>query len=233
MALPRFAKLPAERRHRLIAAAAVEFAAKGYDGALLGAIAERSGMKKTSVYYYFADKADLCATVLEEAWRRLSAAARINLITLTAETFWSSVEAVARENREMCSREPWLLEASKLLNRASLNPPGVTVLDEYREKRRAWEAAFIRRGQELGTVRNDVPAELLATTSLSARQASNLWLLDRMDELSPDEIGSLALHAFEIYRALLSPPPTRLGHQADEDTDGATGHTPSCKTPVV
>jgi hypothetical protein len=43
MALPRFQKLSAERRHGLIAAAAEEFAEKGYDGAALVAIAERSG----------------------------------------------------------------------------------------------------------------------------------------------------------------------------------------------
>jgi len=54
-----------------------------------------------------------------------------------------------------------------------------------------------------------------------------------MDVLSPDEIASLALHAFEIYRALLSPPPTRLGHEAGKVADGATGHTPTHKTPVV
>jgi AcrR family transcriptional regulator len=233
MALPRFAKLPAERRHRLIAAAAVELAAKGYDGAVLGAIAARSGMKKTSVYYYFADKADLCATVLEEAWRLLSAAARIDLATLTAETFWSSVETVSRENRELCSREPWLFAASKLLNRASLNPAGVTVLDEYSGKRRAWEEAFIRRGQELGVVRDDVPAELLATTSLSARQAFNLWLLDRMEELSPEKVGRLTLHAFEIFRALLSPPLTLTRHRAGEAIEGARGSTQARSAPTA
>ena len=223
MALPRFAKLPAERRHRLIAAAAEEFAANGYDGAALGAIADNAGVGKASIYYYFTDKADLCATVLEEAWRRLSAGARLNLKTLTAETFWSSLETVAWENRELSSREPWLLAAAKLLNRAAANSSGDAVFDAYREKRHAWELAFISRGQELGTVRSDVPAELLATISLSARQASNLWLLDRMEGLSPEQVGSLALHAFEIYRALLSPPPARTARQDVEGSDRAPG----------
>ena len=221
MALLRFAKLPAERRHRLIAAAAVEFAANGYDGAALGAIADSAGVGKASIYYYFADKADLCATVLEEAWRRLSAGARIDLEALTAETFWSSLETVARENIEMSGREPWLLSAAKLLNRAAANSPGDTVFAAYREKRRAWEAAFIGRGQELGAIRKDVPAELLATISLSARQASNLWLLDRMEDLSPEKVNRLALHAFEIYRALLSPAPAANARQAAEPSDRA------------
>lgn len=67
MALPCFERLSAERQHGLLAAAAMEFAAKGYEGAALNAIAENAGMKEASVYYYFADKADLYATVLEEA----------------------------------------------------------------------------------------------------------------------------------------------------------------------
>jgi AcrR family transcriptional regulator len=219
MALPRFAKLTADRRHRVIAAAAAEFAARGYKGAVLSNIADKSGMGKTSFYYYFADKADLCDTVLDEAWRRLSAGARVDLATLTAENFWPTFEKVARENLEMCSRDPWLLAASKLLNRASADTGEETVLDAYQVKRRAWEAAFIARGQELGAVRDDVPTELLVTISLSARQASNLWMLDRIEELGSDGSSHLALHIFEIYRSLLSPPATGATPQGPEVVD--------------
>ena len=220
MALPRFQKLPAERRHRLIAAAAREFAEKGYDGAALTAIAERSGIGKASVYYYFADKADLCATVLTEAWQRLRAEGRVNLATLSAKTFWPSVGDVAADNLELCRREPWLLAASKLLNRALSSPTGVGVLDEFGEKRRAWEMAFVRRGQELGTIRKDVPAELLASISLSARQSASLWILDHIEELGLDEQKRLVPHVYEIYRALLSPRPAVAEPRKDEVSGG-------------
>jgi len=216
MALPRFEKLPAERRQKVIAAAAMEFAAKGYRGAALGAIADNAEMGKTSFYYYFADKADLCATVLKEAWRQIGAGRRVELATLTAETFWPTVAEVAAENLELCRRQPWLLAASKFLNRLAQTPTGADVLDEYREKRREWETAFIARGQELGTVRTDVPGELLVTISLGVRQSSNLWLLERMEKLGAEECNALALHVFEIYRALLSPPPAWDAHPAEE-----------------
>ena len=223
MALPRFAKLPAERRHLIIASAAVEFAAKGYDGAVLGAIAEKSGIGKSSFYYYFSDKEDLCATVLGEAWRRMSAAARLDLATLTAESFWTSLEDVARENMALCAREPWLLAGAKLLNRASLDTSGVDVLVEYREKRYAWEVEFISRGQELGTVREDIPAELLATISLSARQASNLWLLDRIEELGEEHVDRLAMQAFDVYRAILTPSALRASRPSRRGAGAAAG----------
>ncbi|MFN7988876.1 MAG: TetR/AcrR family transcriptional regulator [Thermoanaerobaculia bacterium] len=207
MALPRFHKLPAERRHRLIAAAAEELAEKGYEGAALVAIAERSGIGKASVYYYFADKADLCRTVLEEAWQILRLEGRVDLGALTAETFWSSVQAAAHENLARCDREPWLLSASKVLNRAAADPSVNGVLGEFAAKRRAWETSYVRRGQELGTVRADLPAELLVTVSLAVRQTANLWILEHLGESAAGTGEDLAGHVFEIYRAVLSPPP--------------------------
>jgi AcrR family transcriptional regulator len=206
MALPRFAKLPAERRHRLIAAAAEELAEKGYDGAALVAIAERSGIGKASVYYYFADKADLCRTVLGEAWKLLRLDGRVDLEELTAETFWTAVQAAARENLVRCDREPWLLSASKVLNRAAADPSVDGVLGEFAAKRRAWETAYVRRGQELGTVRTDLPAELLVTVSLAVRQTANLWILEHLGAAVTMVREELAGHVFEIYRAVLSPP---------------------------
>ncbi len=206
MALPRFDKLSADRRIGLIAAAAEEFAAKGYKGALLEAIAEKAEIGKSSFYYYFSDKADLCQTVLDEAWRRLSARGRIDLDKLTAESFWPMLEEIAKENLEACARDPWLISASKLLNRTGPDPSGEDVLEEYFEKRRDWETAWVARGQALGVVRNDVPAELLATISLNARQASNLWLLDRMETLGVDEVNRMALLLLGIHRALLASP---------------------------
>ena len=68
MALSRCEKLDPDRRNRVIAAAAAEFAAKGYEGATLVAITESLGLGKASLYYYVADKADLCKTVVEDAW---------------------------------------------------------------------------------------------------------------------------------------------------------------------
>jgi AcrR family transcriptional regulator len=205
MALQRFEKLSPDRKQRLLGIAAEEFAARGYDRAALGVIAKKSGMGKASVYYYFADKADLYATVLAEAWKKLSTGGKVDLKTLTAETFWPEFETVTLKNLELCDREPWLLAVSKLLNRAIPNPTGKGVIGEYVEKRRAWEAAFIGRGQELGVVRKDVPPELLVTISLGANHASNLWLLEHREELGPKKSNHLAIQVFKIYCSILSP----------------------------
>lgn len=230
MALPRFHKLPAERRHRLIEAAAEELAEKGYEGAALVAIAERSGIGKASVYYYFADKADLCRTVLEEAWQILRLEGRVDLGKLTAQTFWTSVHAAARENLAHCDREPWLLSASKVLNRAAADPSVNGVLGEFAAKRRDWETAYVRRGQELGAVRADLPAELLVTVSLAVRQTANLWILEHLGEGVAGAREDLAGHVFEIYRAVLAPPPA-WGEPAGPERRGAGVRTASDRFP--
>ncbi len=207
MALPRFLdKLSADRRIGLIAAAAEEFAAKGYKGALLEAIAEKAEIGKSSFYYYFSDKADLCQTVLDEAWRRLSARGRIDLDKLTAESFWPMLEEIAKETFEACARDPWLISASKLLNRTGPDPPGKTCSRSTSRRQPRLRRRRGSPGQALGVVRNDVPAELLATISLNARQASNLWLLDRMETLGVDEVNRMALLLLGIHRALLASP---------------------------
>ena len=61
----RFDNLDAEKQERLFEAAADEFASHGFDGASLNRIIDRAGMSKGSLYYYFNDKNDLFATVIE------------------------------------------------------------------------------------------------------------------------------------------------------------------------
>jgi len=46
-------------RARVFAAAAEEFALRGFDGAKVDRIAERAGVNKAMLYYHFTDKAAL------------------------------------------------------------------------------------------------------------------------------------------------------------------------------
>jgi hypothetical protein len=130
----------------------------------------------------------------------------MDLDALTAESFWPEYERLARENLERCRQEPWLLEASKLINSTSPDSLDSKLLHDLGQKRRDWEAAWIARGQELGVLRNDIPTDLLATISFSVDRATNLWLLERIDEMGAEESGRLAFQVLESRRALLSPP---------------------------
>lgn len=56
-----------EKRRRILKTAAREFVSKGYGGANINVIAERSGIGKGTIYLYFESKADLFAQALKES----------------------------------------------------------------------------------------------------------------------------------------------------------------------
>jgi AcrR family transcriptional regulator len=74
----------AERSQQaLLAAAAAEFAEHGLGGARMDRIAERAGLNKRLIYYYYGNKDDLFLAVLEDAYRQIrEAEQRLHLTDL-------------------------------------------------------------------------------------------------------------------------------------------------------
>jgi len=66
--------VPETRRERLLAAAADEFAARGFDGAKVDRIAARARVNKALIYYYFRSKAALYREVLLDVFRTVAGA---------------------------------------------------------------------------------------------------------------------------------------------------------------
>jgi AcrR family transcriptional regulator len=58
-----------DSRSRILAAAAIEFAARGFAGAGVDRIARRAGLNKAMIYYHFTDKAALYREVLRDMFR--------------------------------------------------------------------------------------------------------------------------------------------------------------------
>ena len=67
MAKDRFARLPEEKRLRILDAAIWEFAERGYHGTSMRQIAQRAGIAKGLTYYYFDGKEDLFLYVVQHA----------------------------------------------------------------------------------------------------------------------------------------------------------------------
>lgn len=84
-------KAPEANRARILAAATEEFAARGYDGASMDAIAARTNTTRALINYYFASKERLYLAVLERVYSDIrEAESRIDLEYLTP------VEAIRR-----------------------------------------------------------------------------------------------------------------------------------------
>jgi AcrR family transcriptional regulator len=207
MARPRFANLDLDTRYRILEAAAVEFAARGYDGVSLNQLIDRLGMSKGSFYYYFDDKADLFSTVADLAWAIFFPVEQIDLESFTAENFWSSLETLMREARARVRANPWLPGFTRMM----YDPPEVAgvreTLAEKFDAARRWQAALIRRGQEFGTVRTDLPVELLQALLVGADEAGDRWFVKNWDDLEEGETERLFEEVFAIFRRMLEPPP--------------------------
>ncbi len=208
MPLIRFERLDLHRRRPLVAAAAREFGREGYEAASLGRIAEDAGFSKPALYYYFEDKADLYATVVREAWQRLSPQGHVDLQSLDGRTFWPAVEAFHLASFEGGQREPWLLAIWK---QAYHPPPAgmASAIAEVFKGGRAFLRSLLRRGQELGAVRTDLPEDLLIAIFTGADDAADHWLVDHWDELGPEEVERLSRRVFDTIRSLLAPPGRR------------------------
>lgn len=74
-------RAPAVRdtKQRVLAAALDVFAERGYHGATVEEIAERAGMTKGAVYYWFRDKVDLASDLQAELWTTIAAEAQHDL----------------------------------------------------------------------------------------------------------------------------------------------------------
>jgi TetR/AcrR family transcriptional regulator len=91
-----------DTRDRLIAAAAAEFAARGFDGAKVDRIAARARVNKAMLYYHFASKAGLYREILRGTFSGVAAAVRQvrDQADAPARQIRGVVDAVIREAAE-------------------------------------------------------------------------------------------------------------------------------------
>lgn len=145
----------AATKQKIMQAAQTEFAAKGFDGARVDAIAELADVNKLMLYHYFGNKDELFATVLEAVFKdfRLHES-RLKLDHLPAdEAILELVEFTWRyylkhpEFIRLLSNEN-LLEARHLKQ-----SPNIGDINTHHHR---CMAELVRRGIEEGTVRADI-----------------------------------------------------------------------------
>jgi TetR/AcrR family transcriptional regulator len=74
---PRAARPPEGTRDRLVAAAAADFAARGFAGASVDRIARAARVNKAMIYYHFRGKAALYREILGDMFRAVAARVRV------------------------------------------------------------------------------------------------------------------------------------------------------------
>ena len=206
MPLPRFEKLPPEKQERILEAAVKVFTAQGYEKASLNRMLEGAGISKGAAYYYFADKADLIGTVVRRYWLESFAGTDTAFATLTTDKFWDMIEALYLHPFGDVEQRPWLLGLSRavwdLPRDLARREPFKSVTEESGN----WMAALIRRGRELGLVREDLPDDLLVELIHSLDGVHDRWLGEHWRDMSPGDRDRTTRLFVSFLKKILAPP---------------------------
>lgn len=205
MARPRFNKLSAKKRERILEAAAKEFAANGYDGASMNRILDEAGISKGAAYYYFDDKADLYATTVLHYSQEIMSDSLSDPAQFTAANFWDEMTAVYRHQFTSYAERPWVFGVVKAGGSLSAEMLMQGPLAELWEQAQFLLVQLFQRGRELGLIRTDLPDKLLMSLVIAVDDAHDRWLFDHWSELSPADLEQAASRISDTLRRLLSP----------------------------
>ena len=144
-------------REEILRAAMGEFADHGFGGARIDAIAERAGVNKKLIYYYFAGKDELFLAVLEQSYADIRAAehelhleasdpvdAIRSLVGFTWNHYLAHPEFLALLNSENMHRAGHLKRSGRI---RQMNSPLIEVL-----------ASVLARGEASGELRPGIDA---------------------------------------------------------------------------
>lgn len=205
MPRPRFHKLPPEKRRAILDAAGREFAAHGFEQASLNGIIADAGVSKGAFYYYFDDKADLFATVLEELDDEYNWRAALDVSGLDADGYWERLAGMTGQAVADARERPWLMDIGKAFYGI---PAELRASGRLAQIFGAIEGAtldFIRHGQEIGAIRRDLPATLLLGVFFALDQAFAQWMPEHFPTMSEEDRGAFLEAAFDMMRRMAEP----------------------------
>lgn len=201
----RFHRLPDDKRRRILDAAGKELAAHGYAGTSLNRILEQAGLSKGAAYYYFDNKDDLIGTVFLDLFQRLLRNANLDFDTLTAEEFWPTLAGISHRFLESAASEPWILPAARAIWALPKEARTSLELSEAVREMNGWLERLLRRGREVGVVRNDVPEGLLLAILLAWDEAGDRWMAEHWEELGEAGVEELTGKLFGMMRRMVAP----------------------------
>lgn len=203
----RFERLDPDRQEAILDVATREFAEHGEE-ASFNKILSDAGVSKGAAYYYFDDKKDLFSTVVarvvDRTARLIGGVGPIE----TADDFWREFRNLSERVLNFLRDHPTL---AKLAQRfavsypTSSGPPG---LEERYGAFRNWIANLMRRGQEVGAIRTDMPLELLVTLMYALGEAFDRWTIAHFAEVSrtKESLGTHVEKGFEVFQRAFAPP---------------------------
>ena len=202
MALPRFQNLEEPKQHAILAAAAEEFAERGFGAASFNRIIRRAGISKGAMYYYFADKDDLFRTVLEVATERWLREVGMPFEADGPAAFWDACECLYARSLRFMLADPLDAALCLSISRARARLEGHPKLLEQQQIMNQWTRGLIDHGRRLGAIRSDLPDGLLLESAMALMDAADRWLSDRWDTFSEADVEPTAALVTGMFRRL-------------------------------
>lgn len=206
MPRPRFDRLDPKKRTRILEAAGMAFATHGFDGASMNHILEQAGISKGAAYYYFDDKADLFATVVRHYFQNLFEGGEALMASMTREGFWDQLAAVYRATMAQLGEKTWTLGLVRAVYRLPLEAKTLSGIKPLFDTAQRWLEQLVRRGRELGTIRRDLPEDLLLTWMTGLDVVMDRWIAENLTTIDQNIIEALTALSMDLLHRLFDPP---------------------------
>jgi AcrR family transcriptional regulator len=183
-----------------------EFAEHGYDGATISLILSHIGISTGAAYYYFDNKADLFRAVVEFHADRFVEQCGTRSDVDDVEMFWKRWDGLLQFVLGRGAELHGVLGALRTTWKHSRELRDDTELARAFARAEAINLDLIRRGCELGAIRDDVPPALLMRCMRAFDEAFDEWVAEQPAEFGREQILKLAAHMAGLLRRLLRAP---------------------------
>jgi hypothetical protein len=122
-----------------------------------------------------------------------------------AGSFWRACEGMYERTLRFMLADPSSAAVCLSITRARERLEGHPALLEINEKMLEWTAELVRKGQEVGAVRTDLPSELLVQVALSMMDAGDRWLASRWVEIDEEHVDATAKTMVDLFRRVGAP----------------------------
>ncbi|MBT4482435.1 MAG: TetR/AcrR family transcriptional regulator [Candidatus Latescibacteria bacterium] len=209
MPTKRFKNVDQDRKNKILDAAREEFILNGYEGASLNNIIRDAEISKGSLYYYFEDKADIYMTVLENAMQEINMKIGGIAAGEFSDDFWNDVESYCKKTIHITFENPEIIKLFRGLYYLSTTLTKPESVAEFYNTTKEFTSEIIKRGQNMGAVRKDIPLELLVNIIFSMGEAMDLWFLGRWNEFTHEEIERVPQIYTELFRRVAGTEPVK------------------------
>ncbi len=201
MPRPRYENVDPAKKEKLLAAAAKEFGAHGYELASINTILDEAGFSKGSFYYYFDDKADLAATVFLAIGAPLLRLSDPGSPT-TADEFWAELRRLSHERLVELETNPGYGCLLRLGNAVLSDPAFAAKVMPLFAPARQKMMGFLEQGVAVGALRSDIALGTLMQLIEAVKRAAYQGLYPGDPVLTEAQLQSFTDLVIDLARRI-------------------------------